>query len=129
LELLKILRLSHEGRGVARDEAGKTVFVDGVFVDEVVNCHIVRNKKKFKEAKPIDIVEAHPARQTPKCPYFLTCGGCSLQHQQPAFQLEHKLSNLLEQLKHFGNVQPQMIMPALQGPSWHYRYKARLGVK
>jgi len=129
LELLKILRLSHEGRGIAHNSAGKTVFVDGVFVDEVAQCEVIRTKKKFDEARPLEIIEPHPARQIPPCKYFLTCGGCTLQHQQPDFQLQHKLVSLMEQLKHFGNVQPQEIMPALKGPTWHYRYKARLGVK
>jgi 23S rRNA (uracil1939-C5)-methyltransferase len=129
VEVLKILRLSHEGRGIANDVTGKTVFVDGVFVDEVANCEIVRVKKRFNEARAIEITTAHPARQIAACPHFLTCGGCSLQHQQPSFQLEHKLKTLLEQLQHFGNVEPQQIMPSLTGPIWHYRYKARLGVK
>ena len=111
MEVLKILRLSHEGRGIAHDATGKTVFVDGVFVDELVACQVVRTKKKYNEARPVTILESHPARQTPQCPHFLTCGGCSLQHQQPSFQLEHKLSALLEQLEHFGGVTPQTIMP------------------
>lgn len=126
---LNITRLSHDGRGVGRDAQGKTVFVDGVLPGEKVSYEIKKMKPRFNEADVIEILESAPERVVAKCPHFLTCGGCSQQHISHEAQLAAKQQSLLEQLQHFGQVTPREILPALTGPIWGYRTKARLGVK
>lgn len=126
---LDIARLSHEGRGVGRNEAGKTVFIDGVLPGEKVTYSIKAKKRRFDEAQLLEVLEPAAERVDPPCAHFLICGGCSQQHVSHAAQLAAKQQSLLEQLAHFGQVQAQEIMPALTGPQLGYRTKARLGVR
>lgn len=126
---IEITKLSHDGRGVGRDSAGKTIFIDGVLPGEHVNYKITRSKKKFDEALVLEITQAAPERVEPGCAHFLTCGGCAQQHISTEAQLAAKQQSVLELLQHFGQVQPENILPPLTGPIWGYRNKARLGVR
>jgi 23S rRNA (uracil1939-C5)-methyltransferase len=126
---IEITKLSHDGRGVARDNAGKTIFIDGVLPGETVSYTVTRSKRRFNEGVATDILNPSQQRVTPKCAHFLTCGGCAQQHISSEAQIETKQQTLLEQLEHFGQVKPVNILPPLTGPIWGYRNKARLGVR
>lgn len=126
---IEITKLSHDGRGVARDAAGKTVFIDGVLPGETVSYTVTRSKRRFNEGIAVEVVNPSQQRVTPKCAHFLTCGGCAQQHIAVDVQLATKQQTLLEQLAHFGNVTPNNILEPLTGPIWGYRNKARLGVR
>ena len=90
---LEIHSLSHDGRGVARDE-GKTTFVDYALPGEIVSAQILSKKSRFNEAKAIDVIKPSPQRQTPPCLHFGQCGACSLQHMENDLQLTMKLLRL-----------------------------------
>lgn len=120
--------LSHEGRGVAHIE-GKTVFIENALPGEQVEFKYVSKRAKFDQGVAENIITANEQRIEAECQYFGYCGGCSLQHMKPDAQLAHKQSVLLEQFTHLGNVEPESVLPALEGPSFGYRHKARLAVK
>jgi len=125
---LHIHGLSHDGRGIGTVD-GKTFFVSGALPGEEVICKVWRSHRRFNEAKTLQVLQASPHRITPGCPHFGTCGGCTLQHLDPEQQLIIKQQALLEQLKHFGKVIPEEILPPISGQLWGYRKKARLGVR
>lgn len=120
--------LSHEGRGVGRID-GKTVFVHGVLPGERVRAKIVRKHPRFDEAELVEVLESSSDRIEPDCEFFGTCGGCSMQHVDEAFQLQHKQNVLIELLQHHAGITPSRIASPIRGPQWGYRRKARLGVK
>ncbi|MCK4608567.1 MAG: 23S rRNA (uracil(1939)-C(5))-methyltransferase RlmD, partial [Gammaproteobacteria bacterium] len=120
--------ISHDGRGIAHIN-GKTTFIEGALPNEEVEFVYTKKRSQYDEAKATAILTAAPERVTPKCPHFGVCGGCSLQHMAPNYQIEIKQQILLEQLQHFGDLQPETVLPPLTGPAWNYRRKARLGVK
>lgn len=120
--------LTHEGRGLTHVN-GKTVFVDGALPGETVSFQYQRQRSRFNEARLLEIIEPAPERITPKCCFYGVCGGCSFQHVDSHFQLQHKQNTLLEQLRHAGGVQPEIILPPLIGPEWEYRRRARLAVR
>jgi 23S rRNA (uracil1939-C5)-methyltransferase len=120
--------LSHEGRGVARVD-GKTVFVDNALPGEEVRARYLRHRRRYDEATAVEILRAAPQRVEPRCRHFGICGGCSLQHLAPEAQLQHKQRILFEQLAHIGKVKPTTVLPAMRGPIWGYRRRARLGVR
>lgn len=124
----KIEKLSHDGRGIAHIN-GKTTFIERALPGEEVSIEYLRKRSKYDEAKAIEIITASSERVTPKCPHFSICGGCSLQHIKPEAQIQLKQEILIEQLKHFAGITPEEILPPLTGDAWHYRRKARLGVK
>ena len=130
LELeLSITDLSHDGRGVARSEDGKAVFVTGALPGERVKARTTIRKKQFDEAIALDILHASPDRVTPRCTHFGTCGGCALQHLAPEAQIVAKQHTLMENFERIGHVKPERILPPLTSQVWGYRRKARLGVK
>jgi len=120
--------LSHDGRGVAHLD-GKAVFIDGALPGEVVSFEYRASRRRFDEGRVTAVAQASPDRVQPGCPHFGLCGGCSLQHMEPAAQIRAKQQTLLDNLKHIGKVVPQAVLPALTGPVWGYRTKGRLGVK
>jgi len=126
---LSITDLSHDGRGVARSDDGKAVFVVGALPGERVKARTTTRKKQFDEAVAIEILEASPDRVAPRCRHFGTCGGCALQHLSPQTQLAAKQHTLLENFERIGHVKPERVIAPLTSQVWGYRRKARLGVK
>lgn len=124
----KILRLSHEGRGIA-EVNGKTTFIRNALPDETVKFKYLKCHRQYDEGLAVEIIQASKDRITAKCQHYNTCGGCSLQHISSEKQIQNKQAVLLEQFEHFAAGQPKNILPPLTGPEWNYRYKARLGVK
>lgn len=124
----KIDNLSHDGRGIAHIK-GKITFIENALPNEIVTFRYIRKQSKFDEGVATEIITAMPERVTPRCQHFGICGGCSLQHMNSHTQIQFKQQHLLEQLQHFGGVQPKQLLPPIIGPVWQYRHKARLGVK
>lgn len=127
--LLNIESLDLEGRGVAHRD-GKVVFVDGALPGEVVLAHTTRQKPSFDRAKTIEVVRPSAQRTEPPCPYYGMCGGCSMQHLQPAAQVAIKQRVLEDAFHHIGGkVKPKQILPAMHGPYFGYRYRARFSCR
>ncbi|MFZ5512350.1 MAG: 23S rRNA (uracil(1939)-C(5))-methyltransferase RlmD [Pseudomonadota bacterium] len=120
--------LDHEGRGVTH-VAGKTVFVDGALPGETVEYSSYRRKPSYELAVATRIVSASAAREVPACRYFGVCGGCSMQHLEAGAQAAVKQRVLEDALWHIGRLRPEMVYPAIRGPSWGYRFRARLSVR
>ncbi len=125
---LKIQSLSHEGRGIGKID-GKTIFIDNALPEETILCQIDKRHRRYDEGRAIEIIEPSPDRVEPLCIHFYECGGCQLQHLAASKQINMKESFLLEQLHHFGGIQPKEWLPPLTGPLYGYRRKARLGVR
>jgi 23S rRNA (uracil1939-C5)-methyltransferase len=138
LETGVVADLTHEGEGVVRGadleasplkqtrEAGKTVFIAGALPGERVTFRRRGFHKSHDEAELVDVLEPSPQRVTPRCAHFGVCGGCALQHLDPAAQIEAKQKELIGNLQRIGNVAPERWLPPLLGPHWNYRRRARL---
>lgn len=127
-ETAEIYALSHDGRGIATIQ-NKTTFLAGALPAETVTYCIHNKKSSYQEGEAKDILQPSPERVTPPCPHFGVCGGCSLQHMSLQMQTDMKQKTMLDQLNHFGKVQPQTILPPLLSVGTGYRRKARLGAK
>jgi 23S rRNA (uracil1939-C5)-methyltransferase len=119
--------MDHEGRGVAHVE-GKVIFIEGALPYEVVEFSSYRKKEKFEQAVATRILRESSARVQPRCPHFSVCGGCAMQHADPRTQLAVKQRVLEDNLERIGQVKPELILPPIDGPTWAYRYRARLSV-
>jgi 23S rRNA (uracil1939-C5)-methyltransferase len=120
--------LSHDGRGIAHRD-GKAVFIDGALPGETVRLHYTARHSQYDEGRVEALLTPSPERVEPRCAHFGVCGGCSLQHLAADRQLAYKQQWLLDNLARIGKVQPGQILEPLHGPTWGYRYKARLGVR
>jgi 23S rRNA (uracil1939-C5)-methyltransferase len=123
-----ITALSHDGRGIAHVK-NKITFIENALPGEKIAFVYTKQRGKFDEGKAVEIIEASVDRAVSLCAHFGVCGGCSLQHMTSEAQLAHKQKMLLEQLQHFGKVQPKELLTPLTGLNFGYRRKARLGVK
>lgn len=124
----KIESLDHEARGIARLD-GKTIFVDSALPGETVEYASFRKKPNYELAHLVDVIEPSSARVAPECPHFGICGGCAMQHMEPAAQVAAKQRVLEDSLWHIGRVRPETILPPIQGSPWAYRHRARLAVR
>ena len=127
-ELLTVESLDLEARGIARRE-GKVVFIEGALPGERVTVNVFRKKPSFEIGKVQVIARQSSQRVVPKCIYAGICGGCMMQHLEPAAQVAVKQRALEDSLAHIGGLKPESMLPALHGPAWGYRYRARFGVR
>ena len=127
-DLLSIESLDLEARGIARRD-GKVIFVEGALPGERVTATTVRKKPSYEIARVDQIRRASSQRVAPRCPHFGVCGGCVMQHLDPAAQVAIKQRALEDTFEHVGNLSPARMLPPLHGPTWGYRYRARLAVR
>ena len=126
--LLHIESLDHEAQGIARHE-GKVVFVEGALPGETVRARTTRRKAQFDQATTVAVLHPGPSRVVPRCPHFGVCGGCNMQHADPAAQVAFKQRILEDNLARIGRVKPEVLLPTIQGPAWGYRQRARVSVR
>ena len=132
-EWLEVESLDLEAQGVAHDEQGKVVFVEGALPGESVQVRVNRRKSQWEQATLAALRRESSSRVRPACPHFGlhagACGGCKMQHLHPASQVAVKQRALEDGLWHVGKVRPELVLRPIEGPAWGYRYRARLSVR
>ncbi len=124
-----IVDLSHDGRGVARRDSGKAVFIAGALPGERVMARQTARSRSFDEAMTLEVLETSPDRVEPRCVHFGTCAGCALQHLEESKQILAKQRVLQENLERIGHVTPDALLPPLTDAAWGYRRKGRFSVR
>jgi 23S rRNA (uracil1939-C5)-methyltransferase len=132
--VLEIESLDMEARGVGRTVTedgtpGKVIFVEGALPGERVTYSSYRKKPSFEQAQVVDILRESVIRTRPKCAFFGTCGGCSMQHLDVRAQIAVKQRVLEDNLAHLAKLRAETMFRPIHGPSWGYRYRARLTVR
>jgi 23S rRNA (uracil1939-C5)-methyltransferase len=130
---VRVESLNLDAQGVARKPDGKVVFIDGALPFEVVSANINKTKNSWEQGTLTQIHRESAQRVEPLCPHFGlhagSCGGCKMQHLHPSAQIAVKQRVLEDNLWHLGKVRPQMVLRPIEGPTWGYRYRARLSVR
>lgn len=130
---LEIQSMDLDAQGVARKPDGKVVFIDGALPTEYVSAQTHRKKNQWEQATLTEIHRESAQRVAPGCPHFGlhagACGGCKMQHLEPAAQVAVKQRVLEDNLWHLGKVKPQNLLRPIAGPAWGYRYRGRLSVR
>jgi 23S rRNA (uracil1939-C5)-methyltransferase len=124
---LTVTALDGAGQGVAQYEQ-RTVRVRNALPGEEVSARLLKRRRGEWFAETVAVHRPAPNRRTPVCEVFPRCGGCSLQHLPGADQLELKHRKLIARLARAGVTVLQEMAP-VAGPLFHYRSKARLGVR
>lgn len=128
METLKVESLDQEGRGIARRD-GKAIFIEGALPGETVTYSVYRKKSSYEQATVVSVIKESALRVAPRCPHFGMCGGCSLQHFDARAQVAVKQRVLEDSLWRIGRVRPEQVLPAIYGPAWGYRHRARFTVR
>ena len=130
---LRVRSLDMEAQGIARRPDGKVVFIEGALPGELVSVKVGRKKNNWEQGTVTDIHRASSQRVRPGCPHFGlhqgACGGCKMQHLEPAAQVAIKQRVLEDNLWHLAKVKAERVLRPIQGPAWGYRYRARLSVR
>jgi 23S rRNA (uracil1939-C5)-methyltransferase len=130
---LEIESLDIEAQGVARRPEGKVVFVDGALPGELVTVKVHRRKNNWEQASLVELHRESSQRVRPRCPHFGlhegACGGCKMQHLHVHAQVAIKQRVLEDNLWHLAKVRPDAMLPAIEGPAWGYRWRARFSVR
>jgi len=131
---IDIKSLDADARGVGHLEnedgsQGKVIFVEDALPGERVSYEVKRKKKNWEAGRMVTLKKASSMRVEPRCEHFGYCGGCSMQHLEPTAQVAIKQRTLEDNLWHLSKVKADNIMRPMYGPTWGYRFRARLSVR
>ena len=121
---VEIDSLAYGGRGVARTE-GYVVFVDGGLPGDRVRAEITKAKRRFAEAKTVELLHPSPDRIADRCLHEgEPCPGAPLQNLPYERQLAYKREQVDDALRRIGGLdgfELEEIEPAIE--EWRYRNK------
>jgi 23S rRNA (uracil1939-C5)-methyltransferase len=121
---LEIDSLAFGGRGVARAD-GFVVFVTGALPGDRVRAEVTKGKKRFAEARAVELLRAAPDRLPDRCTHGgEPCPGAPWQGLPYEQQLQHKQEQVAEALGRIGGLdgfELEEIVPAVE--QWRYRNK------
>lgn len=124
---MKIEKLDYYGRGISRS-SGKVYFIENALKDEDVSITLLKEKKKYCEAKLKEISNISKDRTEAKCKYYNVCGGCQIMHIKEERQEEFKKEKVEEILKKFINYNKD-VNDIVFSKNFNYRNKVVLHVK
>lgn len=129
---IKSLDMEARGIGHLQNEdgtQGKVIFVEGALPGEQVSFQSYRKKPKWEAAIMTALHCESVMRVKPPCAAFGTCGGCAMQHLESSAQVAVKQRVLEDNLLHIGKAKAETILRPIYGPTWGYRYRARISVR
>ena len=120
---LKIDSLSYGGKGISRYK-GIVIFTNNVLPGQTIKAKIIKKKKSYLEAVPIEIIKESPFKQKEKCNHFYDCGGCKTQDLEYEEQINQKENQIIEALNHLGKINTRKIEPIIKSDMiYEYRNK------
>jgi 23S rRNA (uracil1939-C5)-methyltransferase len=121
---LAVEPLGARGEGIAEYD-GAPVFLPFTVPGDRVRARIGAVRGGGREGRVVELLDSGNGRAAPPCSHFGHCGGCALQHLDPASYRAFKLGVLRTALERVGIdpglVQPLRIVPAM-------RRRAQLGL-
>jgi 23S rRNA (uracil1939-C5)-methyltransferase len=111
---LTIATIGARGDGIAHDGGGP-VYIPFTVPGDRVRARIEDARGTGRAAVVAETITPGPGRATPPCRHFGTCGGCALQHLDPALYAETKTEFVRAALAHHGLVdaplRPLILLP------------------
>ena len=124
---LTIDAMASDGHGIARLD-GQVVFVKGALPSEQCRVQLEQRKRKIWYGRTIETTSSSADRVEPECQHYAKCGGCDLQHLAYQAQVQFKQQRVIREFKNH-HIDIAQWAPALTSDAWHYRRKARVGVR
>jgi len=126
--MIEVTSLDHNGIGIGKLN-NKIVFVENALPGEIVYITILKEKKKYIEARVNNFIKKSEKRIESVCPYFVECGGCDLLHLNYEDTLkfkENKIKNIVDRYLD-SNVKINNIVAC--DNNFYYRNKTTFQVK
>ena len=126
---VRVTGLDEEGLAVGALDGDRRVHVKGVRVAAGVEAEVTVQIVKRRRRHAFGIVASGSrVSSAAACSAYPRCGGCAIQHLDSAAQLELKRKRLVASLRGAGVI--LAVAPSIvTGPRFHYRRRARLGVR
>ncbi len=123
--------VSSDGKGIARMQNGKVLFVAGGLPEEELEVVLLRESRDYAVAGIENIITKNRRRFTPICLWYEMCGGCQLQHATYELQLEIKKRIVQDAFRRIAKLEPALgIDECVPSPrAWNYRNKASFPVR
>jgi len=125
---IQIEKLVYGGDGLARLD-GQVVLLPYVLPGERVAFRPQKMKAGLLKGAQVEVLKPAAERIKARCQYYMSCGGCQLQHAAYEFQVAQKLSILRETLRRIGGVEYTAEIPTIVGEPWAYRNRVQLHFK
>ena len=122
--ICNIEKIVYGGNGISTYE-GIKVFVPYSAPGDNLLVKIKEKNRDYYVAQIKKIIQPSPNRTQPSCPYFGTCGGCSLQHITYTSQLEIKKQFAIESLQRIGHISPLNSVNITPSAPFNYRNKTQ----
>lgn len=122
---VRIEKIVPRGFGLAFAEQ-LTLMVPLAAPGDLLRVKIVELKKRLAWAEIVEVLRPGPARITPPCPYFGSCGGCNFQQMDYPAQLAAKVGIVRDCLSRLGKIEFNDEIPIVPSPA-EFEYRARAG--
>jgi 23S rRNA (uracil1939-C5)-methyltransferase len=120
---LTVDSLAHGGRGVAR-HGELVVFVSRALPGDRVRARVTKLKRRYAEARALEVLAPGPGRVAARCPHFGVCGGCAWQDLAYEEQLRHKHAQVDDALRRLGKLDGFAMRPIVPAEAtFGYRNK------
>lgn len=119
--------IGSNGEGIIRHE-GITFFVPACLPGEKVRFKVLKIKGNIGYGKVEEILTPAEERAREKCPVFLRCGGCCLQHLDYNAQLVHKSNVVKEALRKIAGLNIDVPLTVKSDYPYGYRNKLQMPV-
>jgi len=115
--------LAFGGDGITRID-DYVIFIKDVLPESKVRAKLVKRKKSFGEAIPLEVLEESPHKVDWPCPHYPECGGCKFQDLDYDVQLENKRQQVRDLLERVGKFEDIEVLPTIGSEKkFHYRNK------
>ena len=119
--------IGSNGEGIIRHE-GVTFFVPACLPGEKVRFKVLKIKGSIGYGKVEEILTPAEERARAKCPVFLRCGGCCLQHLEYSAQLQHKTNVVKDALRKIAGLKIDVPLTVKSDLPYGYRNKLQIPV-
>lgn len=119
---VSILKQDHFGNGLAKIN-NKLIFVNKALPGDICNIKITKVQKNYANGEILEILQSSTIRTAPICPYYDTCGGCHIMHEEYKQQLLFKENKVKELINKFTGLDNINYYPIIGKNSFYYRNK------
>lgn len=121
---LPVLDMNSEGTGICRQDS-MVIFVPRTVTGDTIRLEIRERQKNFAKGECLEILTPSAKRCEPDCPWYESCGGCTLRHVTREAELQVKENTVRQALRrmHLETAEGD-IRPILYTEPTAYRNKA-----
>ena len=119
---VRVTKLDNLGRGITYIN-DKICFIENALPNELVDIEIIKETKKYSEAKVIEFIEKSPLRIDEECPYSSICGGCHLNHLCFNDENRFKTNKIKDIMEKYGKVPRDLVKNIVYNDRNYYRNK------